>query len=538
MNLEESNSYNQEVESRDRKRRGVMLSIILCGVFIALLFIMICIISYKDSITEKFFINRAQTVKLNNSLYRDIEGVIYIDIRTLAENLGYRYTKGEYKKYNENEDSCYLQNDFEIVAITSGKCNYDKYIELAANATIAEIPVTAKGDTDTSETYKTETPIMFVDGRIFVPLDAIPKMLNVKISWEQYRKRIYTLDYVVQNAQAVVVKAGYTEMSGYYENLRATLDDIVIVGDAEAATTNIGNTSKYYGVYSTAKKQEIISRKYDDITYIQNVGEFYITVENGTMGLFDAEGGTIIEPSEYEKISLLYESTGENDEGEKQEQQQFYLVQKGQDYGVVGRKGQVIIHSDYDKIGLDPKIVDEFSLTPIESTNVLFDNCIPVEKDGNVGLYNKQGDELQKTNWQGFGYKSTASSKTAGNEQSVLLIPPEVGIKGIVVNFNDSYGIFDAVEERLIVPCVYSKIYAITQGGKTTYYMEYNEQTIELKEFLIENNLNKFDEEGKLLTKKDTKNNSSNGNTETSENTNTVNEENENTNTVEDVVIE
>ena len=41
MNLEESNSYNQEVESRDRKRRGVMLSIILCGVFIALLFIMI-----------------------------------------------------------------------------------------------------------------------------------------------------------------------------------------------------------------------------------------------------------------------------------------------------------------------------------------------------------------------------------------------------------------------------------------------------------------------------------------------------------------
>ena len=87
MNLEESNSYNQEVESRDRKRTGVMLSIILCGVFIALLFIMICIISYKDSITEKFFINRAQTVKLNNSLYRDIEGVIYIDIRTLAENV-------------------------------------------------------------------------------------------------------------------------------------------------------------------------------------------------------------------------------------------------------------------------------------------------------------------------------------------------------------------------------------------------------------------------------------------------------------------
>lgn len=538
MNLEESNSYNQEVESRDRKRRGVMLSIILCGVFIALLFIMICIISYQDSITEKFFIDGKQTTKLNNSLYRNIEGATYIDIRTLSELLGYRYTKGEYKKYNENEDSCYIQNDFEVVAITSGKSSYDKYIELSANATIAGIPVTVKGDTDTAETYKTETPIKFEDGKIFVPLDSIPKMLNVKIRWDEYRKRIFTLEAVVQSAQSAVVKAGYTEMSGYYENLRATLDDIVIVGDAEAATTNIGNTSKYYGVYSTAKKQEIISRKYDDITYIQNVGEFYITVENGSMGLFNGEGGTIIEPSKYEKISLLYESTGENDEEGKEGQQKFYLVQKGQDYGVVDRTGKVIINSDYDKIGLDPKIVDEFQLTPIESTNVLFDNCIPVEKDGNVGLYNKEGDNIQDTNWQGFGYKSTASSKTAGNEQSVLLIPPEVGVKGIVVNFNDLYGIFDAVEERLIVPCVYSKIYAITQGGKTTYYMEYNDQTIELEEFLAENNLKKFAKDGTLLTKKD--NNNSISDKEASKNTNTISEEDENadTNTVEDIVIE
>ena len=88
MNLEESNSYNQEIESRDRKRRAVMLSIILCGVFIALLFIMIIVISYKDSITEKFFINGQQIKAINSSIYKEIGGTTYIDVKTFSKLLG------------------------------------------------------------------------------------------------------------------------------------------------------------------------------------------------------------------------------------------------------------------------------------------------------------------------------------------------------------------------------------------------------------------------------------------------------------------
>ena len=107
MNLEESNSYNQEIESRDRKRRAVMLSIILCGVFIALLFVMIIIISYQDSITEKFYIDGVQIKSFNNSMYTQIDGVTYVDVRTLSSALGYTYTKGEYKKYNEDENGEY-----------------------------------------------------------------------------------------------------------------------------------------------------------------------------------------------------------------------------------------------------------------------------------------------------------------------------------------------------------------------------------------------------------------------------------------------
>ena len=507
MNLEESNSYNEEIQSRERKRKGVMLSIVLCGLFIALLFIMIIILKYQDSITEKFFINGKQTTKLTNSIYTEINGVTYIDVKAFSSVLGYTYTKGEYKKYNENEDSCYLQNDFEIVALTSGDTNYDKYIELSNNAkTLADIQVTTKSENGYSENYKLENPIVFEGGKIYVPLDSISKMFNINISWEQYRKNIFTLENRIMTAQKKIPKYKLAEMSGYYENLRAIIDGFVIVGDAElAADGTSSGKSKYYGVILLKDGSEVISKKYDEITYIQNVEEFYITVENGTMGLLDTEGGTIIPPSEFEKISLL------------DEKNELYLVQKGQEYGVVGRKGEVLIHSDFDAIGLDEKWVSEFNLEPIENRYLLYDNCIPVEKNEKVGLFNKKGDEIQQANWQGFGYKSTATSKTSGNEQSVLLIPPTVGIKGIVVNYNDLYGIFDATEERLLFPCVYSKIYAITKNGTTTYYAEFNGDTIDIQKYIEENGLKNVDENGELLKKNNNDNNNNNNNVNDSE---------------------
>ncbi len=491
MNLEESNSYNQEIESRDRKRRAVMLSIILCGVFIALLFVMIIIISYQDSITEKFYIDGVQIKSFNNSMYTQIDGVTYVDVRTLSSALGYTYTKGEYKKYNENEDSCYLQSDYEIVTLSAGNDSYDKYIEITApSPKIAEIPIVVNNKGGYSETYKLQNEIVYQNGKIYVPLDSLQKMFNINISWKEYRKKIYTLANRVANAKATIGKYGYTEMSGDYENLRAIIDGLVIVADTQAS-------SKYYGVFSfgneNQKAGEILSRKYDNITYAQNVGEFYITVENGTMGLLNSEGGTIIDSSSgYEEISLL------DDDGENQ----LYLVKKGKEYGVVSRTGEVLVHPENDEIGLKNEYVSSFSLEKIRNPKVLFDACIPVKKDGKYGLVNKDGEQKLNLSYEGFGYKTTATSSTSGNEQSVLLIPPSVGIKGIVVNYDDLYGIFDVTTQKLILPCVYSKIYAITRNGKTTYYIEYNGASVELKDYLEDNGLNNVDETGNPIQSK------------------------------------
>lgn len=494
MNLEESNLYQQEIENSDKKKRLVMISIVLCAIFMIILFALIIVISYQDSITEKFFIDGRQTSAINNSIYTNIDGVTYVDVRTFSNALGYTYTKGEYKKYNENEDSCYLQNNFEIIALKADETSYNKYLEIAANATIADIKITSKNASGYSENYKLDNPIVFQNGKIYVPLTSLNKMFNINMDWQEFRKRIYTLENRVVAAQNVIAKHNYSEISGYYENIRAVIDGYVIVGN--------GNTgSKYYGIFSLKDNTEMVSLKYDEITYVQNVEEFYIKVGNGTMGILDSTGGTIIAPSEFEEISLL--------DGETQ----LYLVKKGKEYGVVNRNGKILVYAENDEIGLDESVDTTFTLESIKNKKLLFGKYIPVKKDGKYGLYNKDGEQVLNISYQGFGYKSTATSTTSGNEQSVLLIPASVGINGIVINKDDLYGVLDATTGKIIFPCVYNKIYAITRNGKTTYYADWNGGTIDIKEYLKEENLNNVSEDGKELSSTSEESDLKDGNT-------------------------
>ena len=295
---------------------------------------------------------------------------------------------------------------------------------------------------------------------------------------------------------------GYGEISGYYENLRAMLYGYAIVGNGDGEKT----TSTAYGVISLSDGKEIISMKYDDIKFIQNAKEFYITVANGTVGILGSDGSTIISPSEFEEISLM------------DEEKELYLVKKGEEYGVLNRNGKVIIYAENDEVGYD---VSDFVSETIENPYVLYGKVIPVQKSGKYGLYNLDGELKLRLNYDGLGYIST-ESKSSGNEESTLLIPPSVGICGVVVNLNDLYGIFDVNTEELILPCSYSKIYSITRSGKTTYYVEFNGERIELEQLLVDAKLNNVDENGTLLSER--KNND-----EQNSSTNTVNNSMQNT---------
>lgn len=519
MNLEQSDSFKEQIEKNTKKRRGVMLSIALCACLIAFLFIMIKILQYQDSITEKLFLDGKQ-ISIPKGLYTEIEGKTYLNLKQLSDILGYSYTKGEYNKFNENEDSAYLQNDFEIVAVTAEKSQYEKYLgKLANEVLLAEIPITMKSEPNYYEVFDVkESPVKLVDGSLYVALDNVPEMFNVQIEWEQYRKKIYSLEYVIEKSKAVIAKLEYNQISGYYENLRALLYGYAIVGNG---STEEGKEkeSTAFGVINLAEGKEIISVKYSDIKFIQNAKEFYVTVasENdktkaGTMGILSAEGSTIISPSEFQDISIL------------DAEEQLYLVQKGTKYGVVNRNGKPIIHPEYDEIGID---ITDFKTDDIENSKLLFDKCIPVKEmngsSSKFGLYNLDGEDVLQVNYDTLGYKNIEDKTSSSRENNTLLIPSSVGINGIVIGLEGLYGIFDVNEQRIILPCAYTKIYSLTKGGVTTYYVEYNGEQKELAGILKENNLVNITEDNKKENNSNIQeNNAKDTNTSIEENTNTV----------------
>ena len=141
-----------------------------------------------------------------------------------------------------------------------------------------------------------------------------------------------------------------------------------------------------------------------------------------------------------------------------------------------------------------------FKYEDIESSYLFFDKCIPVQKNGNFGLYDVTGKMVLDVVYDGFGYNNGVTNAPSGAEQSALLIPSYVGINGIVVNLDDKYGIYDVNVGALILPTVFDKIYSITESGEKTYYISYNGEEKDLSIYLIENGLNNVDESGKLLT--------------------------------------
>lgn len=479
MNLEESDVFKQQLERNDRGKKSVLVSIIFCTLLVVLLFILMRYIIYIDSITEKLYLDDKK-ISIPNNLYIEKDDDLYFNVKALGSLLGYTYTVGEYGEYNEKTDSCYLQNSFEIVALTAGANKYTKYIEITPKAMINDVVITAKNDNGYNESFYIEKPVIIENDMLYVSKDYVSTMFNVRLELnDEYVKKIYTLGFLSNYSKNVVSGLGFTEISGVYENIRALVSGYIILGDATEAKAQ----SENYGVI-TLTGDEVISKKYDEITFVQNTEHFYIKTEDGRVGIMDKEANNVIAPSDkFEEITLL------------NQENKIYLVRKGKEYGVVNGTGKIIIFPEQDEIGIDTK---NFDSEDIENSCLLYNKCIPVKKDGNYGLYDLEGNIVLDCVYDGFGYISYENA-SSGNEESVLLIPSFVGVNGIVVNFNDKYGIYD-VNVGLTVPTVFDKIYSRTKNGEITYYAEYNGEEMNLAEYLKSLNLNTVDEEGRLLS--------------------------------------
>ncbi|MBR3696885.1 MAG: WG repeat-containing protein [Clostridia bacterium] len=476
MNLEESNEFQKNQNKNEVNKKILLISIFFCAILIFILILAIFYIRYKDSLELKFYIDGVQK-NISKTLFINQNDVDYVNIKEFSEMLGYTYTKGEYQKYNENEDSCYINNDFEVVAITADLNYFTKYIQVknGSDVTTEAGPfgtnISVKSQNGKSNTFHIEKPVKLINDQLYIPFDLLTDAYNVSVDLkEQNRIKIYTLPFLFKNYMKIAGTLGYNSISGIYENIRAIPYNLLVVG----------NNGLYGVVDFSQNNKQILSVKYENLEFIQNSQEFFMSADS-TVGLLDKNGKTIIKPMEYDEISIL------------DEVKQLYLVNKDGKYGVLNRSGDIIVHVDYDRIGL--KNINDFgnNIEDIRNPNLLFDECIVVGANSKYGLFDTDGKELLKTNYETFGYNT--SSMDISGESSVLIIPEEVGIRGIVVCYDGLYGIYDVNVKNLVIPCACSRIYSITKLGTTTYYMEFNGEQIDLYNYIVTNNIKSVEKE-------------------------------------------
>lgn len=475
MNLEESNEFIKEQDSKKRKKNTIIGLIILCIIVIIALIVMIIVLKAKESNTSKLYINGEKS-NFSKTLFLTQDDVTYISAKEIARIAGYNYETGEYKKYNEDENYCYLQNEYEVVSISVDNSTIKKYLINAneidktsenkqeivlENTNPQAITFTVKSSNDTMELFDLSNDVIKINDNIYVPVDDANKIFNIMLSVNGNDIYIYNLSYLYQRGVAFATNLGYDEISSIYENVRALVDNFLIVKDSKGK----------YGVISMADQSQILGMKYSNIKYIQNTEEFFVYTTD-TVGLVDKTGKkTIIKPTEYDDLSVFDEIN------------KLYIAQKNGVYGILDKNGDELIPVTYDSIGLTS--FADFELPESETPNILEGKYIVVTDNEKFGLYTIDGKRLLKAVYENFGYLKDANDKKTGID-SVFVIPKSAGIHGLVIKQYDFYGIYDLDSKDIKIPCSFNKIYSKVESGDINYYMVSNDDTINIKDFMKE----------------------------------------------------
>lgn len=505
------------------KKKMILIGIIVCIVLIVILAVLILFYKQIDATTFKLYIDGTQVSCSDDFYIQDNNGNIYIKARELADLIGWSYQNGEYGSYTEDTNSGYMQNEYEVASFVAGSNELKKYIVLPndtdseneeeeqqeENSEEATIDIEVNSENGTLETMELELPIISSNNQIYIPLSAINDICNCSYNSEEYRMYIYELNYLIQLALQNAPSFGYSSVSGTYENLRALAYGMMVAID----------NSGRYGVVNLQTGENYLGFKYSEMVFNQNVKEFFVKATDDTVGVVSYDGTVIISPKNYDNISVLSDKLG------------LYLIEKDSQYGVLNRQGDTVVYPEYDNIGLSDKETYVFDYGAGDNKYVLFDNTIVVNQDEKYGLYNIEGKNTLSVNFQGIGYitesdleayenldedgntnddtdnlsdsndnEEKETSENVGN--SVLTINAQIeldngnigAVQGIVVeqtglNGEPAYGVYDAIQEKLIIPCGCTRIYSTTRAGVTTYYMEYEGQQLEFEDYIKSNNL-------------------------------------------------
>lgn len=474
MNLIEE-SFQQKEEKKKKRTKGIVLGAII---FIILVIIAIsCYLFYVQSTTMRLILDGQSNESLKQIILWQ-NGNMYFPIKEVASYLGYSSYNGEYSQRSENQSKCYVQSENEVANFSLN------------SKTIYKLDLTTTGND--YETVEVEEAIFAKDGVLYASPEAIQKAFNVSVQYDQNANRIYiyTLPYLVQSYSPKVLDYGYTEISDVLANQKAILQNMLVVSKED---TNV------YGVIDV-NGNTILEPKYDDITYLPEIGDFMVEA-NGKVGILGSKGES--------KVQIMYDSIQlmDSDAG-------LYVASNNNKYGVIDLRGNIKIYIENDAVGMD---ITPFSQNNIKNKYILAGNLIPVKKGDLWGLYDISGKQVVDFEYDSFGY----IAKTNRDALNLLVIPD---YEVLVACKDEKYILLNSIGEKLFNAPIADDIYMTISGGQTHYYITVNNQTMDAEQYLDNIGVRKQSEGGNNTNI--TNNTLTNANNQNSNQTNTQNTNN------------
>ena len=447
-------------EKNSKKVSGAKIGFIVVIILIILLIIaaaVIWIYSQQLASTQfKFNLDGRRQSEYSSNLFLFQDNKIYISIRDIAPLLGYNVFNGGYGEYTEDRTKCYVNNSREVVSFETNSSKIYKY------------NVTNSGNRE-SQTFNVDAPILSSGTNLYITSDGLVRAFNVRFDYntENNEVSIFSLSYLANyysnqiTNSAVTTSTSNLSESVVYNNQKALLYNMIIIRDS---TTNL------YGVASLADPTNtIIGTRYSSIEFMEGSNDFIVRTSENKMGIIGNDGITKVR-LEYDNIVELDKNLG------------LYLVTSNNRQGVVNSNGKIIVYQDYDQIGLPNTIND----TNVTNRYILLDNCIPVQRNGKWGLIDINGNELTQIEYDGFGCDADTSQDSRFTD--VLIIPD---LNGIVVELDEvngntrtrKYGVVTA-DGNLFISIVLDSVYSLTTQGETTYYATFQGQTLDLVDFV------------------------------------------------------
>lgn len=419
---------DEEVNNKNNKKSKIIMRIIIvCIVLLIILSIaLIYMINNIKTSMLKIVIDDKSISKFSEDIFVKEDDTIYVAIKDFSALVDYLSYNGDHKSESTNKG--YIVNNYEEVSFTM---NSNKIYKTLISG-------------EDGEYFTINKPVKMINDKLYMDIDGIKLATNCTIAYNAKNNKytIYTLPYLVSYYGTRIADSALAGDGSDFNNEKAVLYNMML-------TKNI---NEKYGVKSLDGK-EIIGEKYASIKFVENSQDFIVKTDDGKMGILASNGTTKIQP-DYDEIKQI------------DKQQSLYLVKRNNKYGVISENGNIIIHLEYDQIGIDTTQFSEFSSQNIKKQYVLFEKCIPVQRDKKWGLYDKTGKQILPIEYEQLGCTSSTQNVTTSNSSVLTLHDYEA----IIVYKNKKYGIIDATG-KVLIPCVLDSVYSITAEGKESYYM-------------------------------------------------------------------